>query len=66
MAMKLLTFHDQFVAVFAADEQDDNFALADIIQGAQVSCPQLEVSERHSADPTATNGKQTRLPAAPP
>jgi hypothetical protein len=35
-----------FVANLAADDQDDNFVSFNIIQGAQVAYPQLEVSER--------------------
>jgi hypothetical protein len=46
MAMKLLTFHDQFVPHLASDDQDDNFLSLDIIQGTQVACPQLKLSER--------------------
>jgi hypothetical protein len=46
MAMELLPFHNQFVAHFAADDQNDDLVRLDIIQGSQVTCPQLEVSER--------------------
>jgi hypothetical protein len=46
MAMKLLTFHDQFVSHFASDDQKDNLVSLNIIQGAQVARPRLEFRER--------------------
>jgi hypothetical protein len=39
MAMKLLSFHNQLVAYYPADDEDDNFLFFDIIQGTQISCP---------------------------
>jgi hypothetical protein len=33
MAMELLTFHDQLVAFFPSDDQDNNLLAFDIIQG---------------------------------
>src|SRR5258707_8756911 len=45
MAMKLLTFHDQLIAYFAAHDEHDNFAFIDIIQGTQVSRPQFVVGK---------------------
>jgi hypothetical protein len=49
MAMKLLTFDDQLVAYFAANEEDDNFAFIDILQDMQVSCTQFEVRKQIGA-----------------
>jgi hypothetical protein len=46
MAMELLAFHDQFVADFPPDDQDDNFLSLDIIQGTQVTRPKLELDQR--------------------
>jgi hypothetical protein len=46
MAMELLSFHDQLVAVLASDNQDDDFIALDIIKGTQVSRPQLKFGER--------------------
>jgi hypothetical protein len=46
MAMELLTFHDQLVAFFPSDDQDNNLVSFDIVQGTQVSCPKLELGER--------------------
>jgi hypothetical protein len=46
MAMKLLPFHDQLVADLSPDDQDDNFVSFDIVQGAQVTCPKLELRQR--------------------
>jgi hypothetical protein len=45
MAIEFLAFHDQPIADFSAYKQYDNFALIDIIQGTQVSCPQFEVGK---------------------
>jgi hypothetical protein len=47
--MELLSFHNQLVPHFASDDQDDNLVSLHIIQGAQVACPQLELSERIGA-----------------
>jgi hypothetical protein len=33
MAMKLLAFHDQLIAYFAAHDEHDDFAFIDIVQG---------------------------------
>jgi hypothetical protein len=49
MAMKLLSFHNEFITGLAPDEQDDNFVSFDIIQDTPVSSPQLELSERIGA-----------------
>jgi hypothetical protein len=46
MAMELLAFHDQFVADFSPDDQDDDFFAFDIIQHTQVARSQLECSKR--------------------
>jgi hypothetical protein len=46
MAMELLTFHYQFVAHLAADDENDNLIPLDIIQCTQISRSQLERSER--------------------
>jgi hypothetical protein len=45
MAMKLLAFHNKFVANFPPDDQHDNFLSFDIIQGTQVSRAQLRREE---------------------
>jgi hypothetical protein len=45
MAMKLLAFHDQLVADFTADDQNDNFVAFDIVQQSQVPSPQLKFGE---------------------
>jgi hypothetical protein len=45
MAIKLLTFDDQFVAGFPPDDQDDNFISFNIIQDTQTSCPQLKLGQ---------------------
>jgi hypothetical protein len=45
MAMELLTFHNQFVAQLAADDENDNLISLDILQGTQISRPQLELGE---------------------
>jgi hypothetical protein len=37
MAMKFLSFHNQLVADFPPDDQDDDLITFDIIQDAQVS-----------------------------
>jgi hypothetical protein len=47
--MKLLAFHNQFVPDLASDDQDDNLVSLNIIQGTQVSCPKLKLSERVGA-----------------
>jgi hypothetical protein len=39
MATELLAFHDQLVANFSPDDQEDNLVPFDIIQGTQVTCP---------------------------
>jgi hypothetical protein len=49
MAMKLLAFHNQFVPYLASYDQDDNLVSRDIIQGAQVACPQFKLGERIGA-----------------
>jgi hypothetical protein len=49
MAMKLLAFHNQFVADFPSDDQDDNIVSLDIIQGTQVACAKLEFRQRIGA-----------------
>jgi hypothetical protein len=46
MAMKLLTFHDQLVAFFSPDDQDDNLVTFDIIQGTQAPGPKFELGQR--------------------
>jgi hypothetical protein len=46
MAMELLTFHDQLIADFSPDDQEDNFVFLDIIQATQVTCPKLELGQR--------------------
>lgn len=46
MAMKLLAFHGGMVAHFLPDDQDHNLVFLDILQGPQVPCPQLMLSER--------------------
>jgi hypothetical protein len=45
MGMKLLAFHNQFVAGFASDQQDDDFVRFDIIQRPQVADSQFELGE---------------------
>jgi len=40
--MELLTFHNQLVAFFPSDDQDNNFVLFDIIQSTQGTCPKLK------------------------
>jgi hypothetical protein len=47
--MKILAFHNQFVADFPSDDQDDNFVSFDIIQDTQVACPKLELRQRIGA-----------------
>jgi hypothetical protein len=39
MAMKLLSFHNKFVADFLPDDQHDHFLSFDIVQGTEISCP---------------------------
>src|SRR5262249_38775937 len=46
MAMELLSSHDQLVAFFPPDDQDDYLVSFDIIQGTQVPCPKLELGQR--------------------
>jgi hypothetical protein len=48
MAIKLLAFHNESVADFSPDHQDDNLISLDIIQGPQVSKAQFKFSERIS------------------
>jgi hypothetical protein len=49
MAMKLLPFHDQFVADFTPhDEYNDVFSLH-IVQGTEVSYTQFELGKRIGA-----------------
>jgi len=43
--MKLLTFHNQLVAYFAAHDEHNHFVFLDIIQGTQVPCPEFELGE---------------------
>jgi hypothetical protein len=45
MAMKLLAFHNELVAVLPSDEQDYHFISLDIIQGTQIAYAQLEFRE---------------------
>jgi hypothetical protein len=49
--MKLLSFHDQFVADLPAHDEQDNLRSLDIIQDAKVPDAQLELSERVGAQP---------------
>jgi hypothetical protein len=49
MAMKFLTFHNQLVADFSPDDQDDDFISFDIIQGTQVARAKLELGQRIGA-----------------
>jgi hypothetical protein len=46
MAMELLTFHNQLIAFFPSDDQDDNFLTFNIIQDTHVACPKLKLGER--------------------
>jgi hypothetical protein len=46
MAMKLLPFHDQFVADFSPDDEDEHLVSLHIVQGTEVSCAQLELGQR--------------------
>ena len=46
MAMELLAFHNEFVADFSSDNQDEDFVSFDIIQDTQVRCPQLKLRQR--------------------
>jgi hypothetical protein len=43
MAMKLLTFHNQFIAGFPSNDQNNNLVTFNIIQDAQVSDAQLKL-----------------------
>src|SRR5688572_7183811 len=45
MAMKLLAFHNQFVADLPTDDENNDLVTPDIIQGTQVSCPQFELNQ---------------------
>jgi len=47
--MELLSFHNESIADFAPDNQDDNRISLDIIQGTQVTSPQFKRSERIGA-----------------
>jgi len=49
--MELLSFHNQLVADFSPDNEDDNFVTLHIIQGAQVSCPEFKLRERIRSQP---------------
>jgi hypothetical protein len=51
MAMKFLAFHNQLVADLAPDNQNDNFVSFDIIQGPQITCPQLELGQGIGTQP---------------
>jgi hypothetical protein len=46
MAMKLLSFHYQFVADFSSHDEHDNLVSFDIIQCTQISCTQFKLGER--------------------
>jgi hypothetical protein len=62
MAMELLAFHNQFVADLAPDNQDNNLVSFHIVQGTQVSCPQLELGQRVGAQPfTRPGGRRGML-----
>jgi hypothetical protein len=45
MAMKFLAFHNQLVAYFSSDDQDNDFVSFHIIQGTQITCSKLELRE---------------------
>jgi hypothetical protein len=46
MAMKLLAFHDQFVANLPADDEKDDLGLFYIIQHSEITRMQFIFSER--------------------
>src|SRR5690349_17759676 len=46
MAMELLAFHNQLVANLAADREDDNLIVLNIIQDSEVSRAKLILRER--------------------
>jgi hypothetical protein len=43
MGIEFLAFDNQFVSHLAPDDEDDHFVSLDIIQDAQVSCPQFKL-----------------------
>jgi hypothetical protein len=45
MAMKFLSFHNQFIAGFPPDDQNDDLIAFDIIQGTRVSDSQLKLRQ---------------------
>jgi hypothetical protein len=45
MAMKLLLFHNQFVADFSPDDEYDDLFSLHIIQGTEVSRTQFELGQ---------------------
>ncbi|MCI0485617.1 MAG: hypothetical protein L0229_03350 [Blastocatellia bacterium] len=51
MAMKLLSFHDQFVSDFSPHDEQDDLIVLHIIQGTQISCTQFELGQRIGAQP---------------
>jgi hypothetical protein len=46
MLIKRLAFDDQLVSLFAADDQNDDFAAFDIIESSQLARAQFEFSQR--------------------
>jgi len=44
--MKLLAFHNQFVAELSPDDQNRDVLAFHIVQGTQVSCAQFELNQR--------------------
>jgi hypothetical protein len=46
MAMELLSFHNQPIADFPTDDEQDNLVSFHIVQGTQVARPQLELGQR--------------------
>jgi hypothetical protein len=51
MAMKLLSFHKQFVADFSPHDEHDNFISLNIVQDTQVPCPQFKLRQRIGPQP---------------
>jgi hypothetical protein len=61
MAMELLAFHDQLVAFFSPDDQDNHFVSFDILQGTKVTCPKLKLGESIGTQPLERLCRRRRL-----
>jgi hypothetical protein len=51
MAMKFLSFYAELVANFPPYDEDHNLVILHIIQGTQVSYPQLKLCQRIGSQP---------------